>query len=72
MITYAVEAGESEWAYSSLPDDDAEAGYNYLCTELLDVMTLEGSVNARNHLGGTAPEQVLAAVAKRRGEIDAR
>lgn len=29
--------------------------------DVFDVLTLEGSVNARNHLGGTAPNQVLAA-----------
>ena len=40
--------------------------------DVFAVMTLEGSVNARNHLGGTAPEQVRAAVAKRRGEINSR
>jgi argininosuccinate lyase len=28
------------------------------------VLTLEGSVNARNHIGGTAPTQVKAAVAR--------
>ncbi|WP_295880174.1 argininosuccinate lyase [uncultured Thiohalocapsa sp.] len=30
------------------------------------VLTLEGSVSARNHLGGTAPEQVRAAIARKR------
>mgnify|MGYP003664677893 CR=1 FL=1 len=29
--------------------------------DVFDVLTLEGSVNARNHIGGTAPQQVLAA-----------
>jgi len=29
--------------------------------DVFNVLTLEGSVNARNHLGGTAPEQVMAA-----------
>ncbi|KZY45032.1 argininosuccinate lyase, partial [Oleiphilus sp. HI0050] len=29
--------------------------------DVFDVLTLEGSVNARNHLGGTAPAQVSAA-----------
>ncbi len=29
--------------------------------DVFDVLTLEGSVNARNHLGGTAPVQVMAA-----------
>jgi argininosuccinate lyase len=30
------------------------------------VLTLEGAVNARNHLGGTAPAQVRAAIARKR------
>ncbi|MFT7372292.1 MAG: argininosuccinate lyase [Oleiphilaceae bacterium] len=29
--------------------------------DVFDVLTLEGSVNARDHLGGTAPNEVLAA-----------
>jgi argininosuccinate lyase len=28
------------------------------------VLTLEGSVNARDHIGGTAPNQVRAAVVR--------
>ena len=31
-------------------------------------ISLEGSLNARNHLGGTAPDQVRAAVARARGK----
>ncbi len=34
--------------------------------DVFDVLTLEGSVQARNHLGGTAPEQVKAAVNRTR------
>ena len=40
-------------AFSDQIDDDVFA-----------VLTLEGSVNARNHIGGTAPAQVRAAVAR--------
>lgn len=32
--------------------------------DVFDVLTLEGSVAARNHMGGTAPEQVKAAAAR--------
>lgn len=32
--------------------------------DVFDVLTLEGSVNARNHIGGTAPNQVKAAVVR--------
>jgi argininosuccinate lyase len=34
--------------------------------DVFEVLTLEGSVAARNHIGGTAPEQVRAAVNKAR------
>ena len=36
---------------------------------VFDVLTLEGSVASRNHLGGTAPEQVLSAIKKAKAEI---
>lgn len=36
--------------------------------DVFEVLTLEGSVAARDHLGGTAPNQVRAAVARRRNE----
>jgi argininosuccinate lyase len=38
--------------------------------DVFDALTLEGSVAARNHLGGTAPQQVLAAIARARERID--
>ncbi|HDZ55651.1 MAG TPA: argininosuccinate lyase [Pseudomonas xinjiangensis] len=34
--------------------------------DVFDVLTLEGSVNARDHIGGTAPAQVRAAVTRGR------
>ncbi len=40
-------------------------------TDVFEVLTLEGSVAARNHFGGTAPAQVRAAVARGRAELDA-
>jgi argininosuccinate lyase len=33
------------------------------------VLTVEGSLAARNHIGGTAPDQVRAAITRRRKEI---
>jgi len=35
---------------------------NVITQDVFDVLTLEGSVSARNHLGGTAPEQVKARI----------
>ena len=36
---------------------------------VFDVLTLDGSVASRNHIGGTAPEQVLSAIKKARSEL---
>ncbi|SDT89350.1 argininosuccinate lyase [Halopseudomonas salegens] len=39
--------------------------------DVFDVLTLEGSVNARDHIGGTAPAQVRAAVTRGRAQLQA-
>ena len=38
--------------------------------EVFDVLTLEGSLMARNHLGGTAPEQVRHAISAARARLN--
>jgi argininosuccinate lyase len=38
----------------------------HISDDVFEVLTLEGSVAARDHLGGTAPKQVRAAIAKAR------
>ncbi len=40
-------------------------------SDVFAVLTLEGSVAARDHLGGTAPNQVRAAIARARGRLAA-
>lgn len=40
--------------------------------DVFAVLTLEGSVNARNHIGGTAPAQVQAAAARAAALLDVR
>jgi len=37
--------------------------------DVFEVLTVEGSVAARNHFGGTAPEQVRAAIERARQRI---
>jgi argininosuccinate lyase len=39
--------------------------------DVFGVLTLEGSVASRDHVGGTAPRQVRAAIAKARASLDA-
>ena len=43
-----------------------------IADDVFDVLTLEGSVAARNHIGGTAPEQVLVQVVEARSVLTAR
>jgi argininosuccinate lyase len=40
--------------------------------DVFDVLTLEGSVNARDHIGGTAPKQVLAAAERALARLNLR
>lgn len=51
---------------SELSLDELQSFSSLITDDVFDVLTLEGSVNARNHIGGTAPQQVLAAVAAAR------
>lgn len=37
--------------------------------DIFDVLTLEGSVNSRSHIGGTAPSQVRAAIERARARL---
>ena len=38
--------------------------------DVFDVLTLEGSVAARDHIGGTAPKQVLGAAKRARDALN--
>ena len=40
--------------------------------DIFEVLTLEGSIGARDHIGGTAPKQVLAAVAVAKADLAQR
>lgn len=43
-----------------------------IAEDIFAVLTLEGSIGARDHIGGTAPAQVLAAVATAKADIGQR
>ena len=49
--------------------DELQGFSDTIAEDVFAVLTLEGSVNARNHLGGTAPAQVRAAVARARARL---
>lgn len=51
---------------SAMSLEELQQFSDHIDADVFDVLTLEGSVAARNHLGGTAPEQVRAAVHRAR------
>ncbi|HBF98570.1 MAG TPA: argininosuccinate lyase [Alphaproteobacteria bacterium] len=46
--------------------DELQQFSDKISADVYDILTLEGSVNARSHIGGTAPKRVLGAVAAAR------
>jgi argininosuccinate lyase len=65
-VAYGVEQGKD---LSEMTLEELQKFSAVIDQDVFEVLTLEGSVAARNHLGGTAPEQVKARVveAKKNG-----
>lgn len=57
-------ASERDCGLEELPLDVLQSFSSVIETDVYDVLKLEGSVNARDHLGGTAPNQVRRQVAR--------
>ncbi|WP_444936830.1 argininosuccinate lyase [Microbulbifer sp. JMSA004] len=68
-VSFAIEQGKdlSELSLAQLQQFSTEIG-----EDVFEVLTLEGSVAARDHIGGTAPNQVRAACKRAREEISQR
>jgi len=67
VVGRAVRLGvDSKRDLSEMELSELQSFHPSIEADVFDVLTLEGSVNARNHLGGTAPEQVRAAVVRAR------
>ena len=56
---------------SEMTLDELKQFSDVINDDVFEVLTLEGSVAARNHVGGTAPEQVRAAVERMRERLKA-
>jgi argininosuccinate lyase len=70
IVGRAVRAGvESGRDLSAMDLDELRAYSPAIEADVFAVLTLEGSVAARNHVGGTAPEQVRAAVRRARKHL---
>lgn len=54
---------------SELTLDELREFSDKIETDVFDVLTLEGSVESRDHIGGTAPEQVRKAIALAQSEL---
>ncbi|HSH42320.1 MAG TPA: argininosuccinate lyase [Arenicellales bacterium] len=52
-----------------LPLERLQAFHPSIEADVYEVLSLEGSVNARDHIGGTAPSRVRAAVQRHREEL---
>jgi argininosuccinate lyase len=57
---------------AALPLADLRSFAPGINEDVFEVLTLEGSVNSRDHPGGTAPAQVRAAIAAARAALDGR
>ena len=68
-VAYGVQSGKdlSEMTLEELQQFSGE-----ITEDVFDVLTLEGSVAARNHIGGTAPDQVRAAAARAKTALTQR
>jgi argininosuccinate lyase len=56
---------------AALPLADLQRFSPLIAEDVFEVLTLEGSLQARNHIGGTAPDQVRAAIVRARDELTA-
>jgi len=65
-VRYAV---DKKVDLSDLPLDVLQKFAAEISDDVYAVLTLEGSINSRNHIGGTAPAQVKLAIARARNKI---
>lgn len=65
-VSYALEHNKQ---LSELTLEELQQFASQIAADVFDVLTLEGSIAARDHFGATAPDQVRAAVARARARI---
>ena len=68
-VAYGIETDKD---LSEMTLQELQVFSDLITDDVFDVLTLEGSVQARDHIGGTAPTQVRAAVQRAREMIAAR
>ena len=66
-VAHAVKAAQAQQLdLSELPLATLQQFHPQIAADVFEVLSLRGSLNARNTLGGTAPAQVLAQIARHR------
>jgi argininosuccinate lyase len=68
-VAYAIREGID---LAEIPLDKLSEFSPLIEDDVFKVLTLEGSVNARNHFGGTAPNQVLESIKTARSNLEIR
>ncbi|MET4000372.1 argininosuccinate lyase [Marinobacterium sp. MBR-109] len=68
-VAYGIKTGKD---LSDMTLEELQQFSDVIADDVFEVLTLEGSVAARNHIGGTAPDQVRAAVIRGRDLLAAR
>jgi argininosuccinate lyase len=70
IVGKAVRYGiENHKNLTELSLDELQGFSAAIAQDIYGVLTVEGSVNSRNHIGGTAPEQVRSAVKRARSSL---
>ena len=65
-------AARNDQPLSSMKLDQLQSFCSLIEEDVYDVLSVQGSVNARDHCGGTAPARVREQVARARASLDAR
>lgn len=65
-VGYGVQTGKD---LGEMSLEELQQFSDVITEDVFEVLTLEGSVRARNHIGGTAPDQVRAAVQRGRAAL---
>ncbi len=68
-VAYGIESGKD---LGEMSLEELQQFSDTIGADVFEVLTLEGSVSARNHIGGTAPSQVRAAVIRGKTRLQQR
>ncbi len=68
-VAYGIESGKD---LGEMSLEELQQFSDTIGADVFEVLTLEGSVSARNHIGGTAPSQVRAAVVRGKSRLQQR